>query len=40
LRKGRNNRFVKGLGKVGDEVKMLLEAEHMLFEEEAETTEK
>ena len=40
LRKGRSNRFVKGLGKVGDEVKMLLEAEHMLFEdaEEAEST--
>lgn len=38
LRKGRRNRFVKGLGKVGDEVKMLLETEHMLVEDENDLT--
>lgn len=36
LRKGRSNRFVHGLGKVNGEVKLLLEAESMLFEDEAE----
>lgn len=36
LRKGRSNRFVHGLGKVGDQVKLLLEAESMLFEDEVD----
>lgn len=36
LRKGRSNKFVKGLGKVGEQVKLLLEAESMLFEDEPE----
>lgn len=40
LRRGRSNRFVKGLGKVGEQVKLLLEAENMLFEDETDATDK
>ena len=33
LRKGRGNQFMQGLGKVGDEVKILLNAESLLFKD-------
>ena len=33
FRKGTGNQFMKGMGKVGDEVKILLDAEALLFEE-------
>ena len=31
LRKGRGNKFIQGMGKVGEEVKLLLNAESLLF---------
>jgi purine-binding chemotaxis protein CheW len=34
MRKGRNNRFIQGMGKVGDQVKILLDANKLLFDEE------
>jgi purine-binding chemotaxis protein CheW len=34
MRKGRSNRFIQGMGKVGDQVKMLLNASKLLFDEE------
>ena len=33
FRKGYGNHFMKGMGKIGDEVKILLDAEALLFEE-------
>jgi len=33
LRRDRGNQFMKGLGKVGDQVKILLDAESLLFED-------
>jgi purine-binding chemotaxis protein CheW len=34
MRKGRGNRFIQGMGKVGDQVKILLDANKLLFNEE------
>jgi purine-binding chemotaxis protein CheW len=34
IRKGKSNRFVQGMGKVGDQVKILLDANRLLFDEE------
>ncbi len=34
IKKGRNNRFIQGMGKVGDQVKILLNANKLLFDEE------
>ena len=34
MRKGRSNRFIQGMGKVGDQVKILLNANKLLFDEE------
>jgi purine-binding chemotaxis protein CheW len=34
MRKGKSNRFIQGMGKVGDQVKMLLNANRLLFDEE------
>ena len=36
MRKGKTNRFIKGLGKVGEQVKLLLDADKLLFAEEIE----
>ncbi|MFZ5645356.1 MAG: chemotaxis protein CheW [Bacillota bacterium] len=32
MRKGRSNRFLQGMGKVGEKVKLLLDAEKLLFD--------
>ncbi len=34
MKKGKSNRFIHGMGKVGDQVKMLLNANKLLFDEE------
>ena len=34
MRKGKNNKFIQGMGKVGDQVKILLNANKLLFDEE------
>ncbi len=34
MKKGKSNRFIQGMGKVGDQVKMLLNANKLLFDEE------
>lgn len=34
MRKGKNNKFIQGMGKVGDQVKILLDANKLLFDEE------
>jgi purine-binding chemotaxis protein CheW len=34
IRKGKSNRFIQGMGKVGDQVKILLNANKLLFDEE------
>jgi purine-binding chemotaxis protein CheW len=34
MKKGKSNRFIQGMGKVGDLVKMLLNANKLLFDAE------
>ncbi len=34
MRKGKNNKFIQGMGKVGEQVKILLNANRLLFDEE------
>ncbi|MGD0152350.1 MAG: chemotaxis protein CheW [Thermacetogeniaceae bacterium] len=34
MRKGKNNKFIQGMGKVGEQVKILLNANKLLFDEE------
>ncbi len=34
MKKGKSNRFIQGMGKVGEQVKMLLNANKLLFDEE------
>ena len=34
MQEGKSNRFIQGMGKVGDQVKMLLNADKLLFDEE------
>ncbi|MEW6182079.1 MAG: chemotaxis protein CheW [Bacillota bacterium] len=36
VRKGEGSRFIKGMGKVGEQVKIMLNAEHVLFDGEEE----
>ena len=40
VRKGKSSRFVAGLGHIDDEVKILLDIQNLLFEEEIEQSEK
>ena len=35
VRKGESSRFIQGMGKVGDQTKILLNAHHLLYDEEA-----
>jgi purine-binding chemotaxis protein CheW len=39
IKTGFHNRYIKGIGKVGNDVKLLLECEKLLSEDEAETLE-
>ena len=36
MKKGKSNRFIQGMGKVGDQVKILLNANRLLYDEEEE----
>ncbi|MEW6192915.1 MAG: chemotaxis protein CheW [Bacillota bacterium] len=36
VRKGEGSRFIKGMGKVGEEVKILLDAKRLLYDEDGE----
>jgi purine-binding chemotaxis protein CheW len=36
MNKGFNNRYIKGIGKVGNEVKLLLDCEKLLTEDDLE----